>query len=108
MPSLRRSSSSPAVRSSPYPSSLGAVHRGQPHGNRRSSGSETSTRRVLADIEWWKVTDGQDAADVYSNDDPDDRDPQVPASEESLASDDLGVDRPQLSLPWSMPVDYEV
>ena len=56
MPSLRRTASSPAVRSSPY--SNGAV---APRGNghRRSSGSETTNRRVLADIEWWRVSDGQ-------------------------------------------------
>ncbi|KAH9484378.1 hypothetical protein JR316_0003859 [Psilocybe cubensis] len=56
MPSLRRTASSPAVRSSPYSSGLLAA-RG--NGHRRSSGSETSARRVLADIEWWRVTDGQ-------------------------------------------------
>ncbi|KAF9227849.1 hypothetical protein BS17DRAFT_800033 [Gyrodon lividus] len=65
MPSLRRSFSSPFVRSSPYPSSLSS---GNPSGNRarttgqqprRSSGSDTTGRRVLADIEWWRVYDGQ-------------------------------------------------
>ncbi|KAF9532230.1 hypothetical protein CPB83DRAFT_665981 [Crepidotus variabilis] len=56
MPSLRRTASSPAVRSSPY-SSAPVVVRGNP--NRRSSGSETTNRRVLADIEWWRVTEGQ-------------------------------------------------
>jgi hypothetical protein len=65
MPSLRRSASSPAVRSSPYnaPASRG-------HGHRRVSGSETSNRRVLADIEWWRVTDGQrdPSADQESED----------------------------------------
>ena len=56
MPSLRRTASSPIVRSSPY-SSGPLSSRGS--GHRRSSGSETSNRRVLADIEWWRVTDGQ-------------------------------------------------
>jgi len=56
MPSLRRTSSSPAVRSSPY--SNGALA-ARGNGHRRSSGSETTSRRVLADIEWWRVTDGQ-------------------------------------------------
>lgn len=56
MPSLRRTASSPAVRSSPY-SSGSPVARGG--GHRRSSGSETTNRRVLADIEWWRVTEGQ-------------------------------------------------
>ncbi|KAG1756426.1 uncharacterized protein EDB91DRAFT_1260733 [Suillus paluster] len=65
MPSLRRSFSSPSVRSSPYPSSLsnGSANntrsRVAAHGIRRSSDSETTERRVLADIEWWRVSDGQ-------------------------------------------------
>ncbi|KAJ3826627.1 hypothetical protein F5880DRAFT_1610064 [Lentinula raphanica] len=65
MPSLRRTVSSPAVRSSPYPalSSSGQVNSGPAtragYNNRRSSGSETANRRVLADIDWWRVTDGQ-------------------------------------------------
>lgn len=64
MPSLRRTFSSPSVRSSPYPtflSSSGNIGSGRlhGHGNRRSSGSETSSRRVLADLEWWRVVDGQ-------------------------------------------------
>lgn len=62
MPSLRRTISSPSVRSSPYPSLSSAVNGGpgsRGNGHRRSSGSETSGRRVLADIEWWRVADGQ-------------------------------------------------
>ncbi|KAG2157444.1 hypothetical protein DEU56DRAFT_906087 [Suillus clintonianus] len=65
MPSLRRSFSSPSVRSNPYPTSLsnGSVSNARPrvagHGFRRSSDSETTERRVLADIEWWRVSDGQ-------------------------------------------------
>lgn len=57
MPSLRRTASTPAVpRSSPYTLAVrgNAAHR-------RSSGSETSGRRVLADIDWWTVTEGQRA-----------------------------------------------
>jgi len=56
MPSLRRTLSSPAVRPSPY-SNAPLAARG--NGHRRSSGSDTTTRRVLADIEWWRVTEGQ-------------------------------------------------
>lgn len=68
MPSLRRTASSPAVRVAPYSSSLAAA-RG--NGHRRSSGSETSTRRVLADIEWWRVTDGQcDPSSGQDNEEP--------------------------------------
>jgi len=65
MPSLRRTFSSPTVRSSPYPtyspsSALYNASRAQGgHGHRRSSGSDVSHRRVLADIEWWRVADGQ-------------------------------------------------
>lgn len=70
MPSLRRTVSSPSVRSSltarssPYPTSLSSAANSGPatrpgHGHRRSSGSDTATRRVLADIEWWRVTEGQ-------------------------------------------------
>lgn len=56
MPSLRRTSSTPAVRLSPY-SNVSVATRG--NGHRRSSGSDTTTRRVLAEIEWWRVTEGQ-------------------------------------------------
>ncbi|KAI6150707.1 hypothetical protein BKA82DRAFT_3076837 [Pisolithus tinctorius] len=63
MPSLRRSASSPSVRSSPYPLSLSSAvsSRARTAGQqpRRSSGSDVSERRVLADIEWWRVADGQ-------------------------------------------------
>ncbi|KAI0647326.1 hypothetical protein C8Q79DRAFT_1000270 [Trametes meyenii] len=52
MPSLRRTLSSPSVRCSPYSYSSAGGH--QP---RRSSGSETASRRVLADIDWWLVHD---------------------------------------------------
>ncbi|KAI0054023.1 hypothetical protein FA95DRAFT_1568320 [Auriscalpium vulgare] len=58
MPSLRRTISSPAVRSSPYPSSQPS-QTARPGGQRRSSGSDVASRRVLADIDWWLVTDGQ-------------------------------------------------
>ncbi|TFK63236.1 hypothetical protein BDN72DRAFT_862261 [Pluteus cervinus] len=72
MPSLRRIASSPAVRR--YPACLSATSSTgsssaarlqQRHGFRRSSDSEVSTRRVLADLEWWKVVDGQ--CDSYSS-----------------------------------------
>lgn len=69
MPSLRRRFSSPSVRSSPYPTFLSSSDnvgsgRLSGHGNRRSSGSETSGRRVLADLEWWRVVDGQRDSDA--------------------------------------------
>ncbi|KAF9014108.1 hypothetical protein BDQ17DRAFT_1230707 [Cyathus striatus] len=72
MPSLRRTASSPAVRSSPYSSTYLGASRSSSNGghpNRRSAPSETSNRRVLADIEWWRVTDGQcQAADTEADD----------------------------------------
>ncbi|KAJ3904417.1 hypothetical protein F5879DRAFT_72384 [Lentinula edodes] len=73
MPSLRRTVSSPAVRSSPYPtlSSSGQLSSGPAtrpgHSHRRPSGSEIATRRVLADIEWWRVTDGQRDLEAEQN-----------------------------------------
>ena len=33
--------------------------RAHPHGHRRSSGSDLSDHKVLADIDWWCVADGQ-------------------------------------------------
>ena len=60
MPSLRRAFSSPSVRVSPYPALPSSrSHRVHPHGHRRSSGSDLSDRKVLADIDWWRVADGQ-------------------------------------------------
>ncbi|KAI0705867.1 hypothetical protein BC835DRAFT_1409925 [Cytidiella melzeri] len=56
MPSLRRTFSAPA-RSSPYSSSTQT--RTGSRSPRRSSGSETANRRVLADIDWWRVEEGQ-------------------------------------------------
>jgi hypothetical protein len=60
MPSLRRAFSSPSVRVSPYPALPSSrSHRAHPNGHRRSSGSDVSDRKVLADIDWWRVADGQ-------------------------------------------------
>lgn len=56
MPSLRRTSSHPNLRSSPYGPTQRTQH---PYPHRRSSGPETTRRRVLADIDWWTVSDGQ-------------------------------------------------
>ena len=86
MPSLRRtfSDSYSNPRSSPYPSALslsasGALNANNGSGSMRmrraASGSETSTRRVLADIEWWRVTPGQQS------------EPEENASEEDAALD---------------------
>jgi len=56
MPSLRRTSSHPSLRSSPYGPTQRTQH---PYPHRRSSAPETTRRRVLADIDWWTVSDGQ-------------------------------------------------
>ncbi|EPQ58279.1 hypothetical protein GLOTRDRAFT_114739 [Gloeophyllum trabeum ATCC 11539] len=73
MPSLRRTISSPSIRaarSAPYPS-IGSAGATRTHGHvpRRTSGSETASRRVLADIEWWRVLDGQREVDADSLED---------------------------------------
>ena len=100
MPSLRRTASSPAVRSSPY--SNGAVA-ARGNGHRRSSGSETTSRRVLADIEWWRVSDGQ--CDPSADQEQEDRTQDIVPLDESIGihiqSADAGVERQSpLSLPW--------
>ena len=69
MPSLRRTTSSPAVRSSPYPSSLSSSSHNlnTMGGNRpKRTVSDSMTRRVLADIEWWRVFDGQQQEDLFA------------------------------------------
>ncbi|KAG6820856.1 hypothetical protein H0H93_010683 [Arthromyces matolae] len=95
MPSLRRTISSPAVRSSPYPALSSSVSGGptRPGGHRRSSGSETSTRRVLADIEWWRVTDGQrdPDADQESEDPNRDQAPDSPSANTYALEELLGT-----------------
>ncbi|KAF6763787.1 hypothetical protein DFP72DRAFT_483395 [Ephemerocybe angulata] len=106
MPSLRRTVSSPVPRSSPYSSTLnGVTARGS--GHRRSSGSETASRRVLADIEWWRVTEGQcepgsgdQEAEEHTSDDAQ---PVVARATPggSYFEARTGVDHPlNLSLPW--------
>lgn len=56
--------------------------RAQGGGGPRRSGSNSTGRRVLADIEWWRVVEGQCSADPDHNDEDvghEDRDPeQVP------------------------------
>ncbi|THU85652.1 hypothetical protein K435DRAFT_805735 [Dendrothele bispora CBS 962.96] len=105
MPSLRRTVSSPAVRSSPYPSTApSAAQRVHGNGHRRSTGSEIVSRRVLADIEWWRVADGQRdlEAEQELEDANNDREPSPIRTNEELApaigfsapSDIAGVERP--------------
>lgn len=62
MPSLRRTTSSPIVRANPYPTSLSSSH--STHSSMaiirpKRTASDSLSRRVLADIEWWRVLDGQ-------------------------------------------------
>lgn len=109
MPSLRRTISSPSVRSIPYPSlsnAVSAAHGNRGNGHRRSSGSEISSRRVLADIEWWKVTDGQRLLDLDQESEDRNREQnQDSPTGQSLLTDELlgdvgllsaddGVERP--------------
>ncbi|KAF7363582.1 hypothetical protein MSAN_01014900 [Mycena sanguinolenta] len=103
MPSLRRTMSTPSVRPAPYavlsPTAAPRVHGS---GHRRSTGSETNGRRILADIEWWRVADGQ--RDVVSEQeleeqdlDPDQEDDLLPNQVAAVpvpngADGELGVD----------------
>ena len=87
MPSLRRTLSSPSVRSSPYsyPSSAntnGHATRAGGYQPRRSSGSDTNSRRVLADLDWWLVQDGQ--YEVAGPSGEQDADGQVAAENEQV------------------------
>ncbi|KAF7338162.1 hypothetical protein MVEN_02041100 [Mycena venus] len=91
-------------------------------GHRRSTGSETNGRRILADIEWWRVADGQ--RDVVSEQeleeqelDPDQEDDLPPNQVAAVpvpggAGGELGVERlstlahwaPHVPGPQEMPV----
>ncbi|KAJ7273289.1 hypothetical protein C8J57DRAFT_1063467 [Mycena rebaudengoi] len=126
MPSLRRTLSSPSVRTAPYPALLSAASaapglRNHGNGHRRSTGSETSNRRVLADIEWWRVADGQrdvvSDLDAEENDlDPDQEEDahgaEVPVTSAAGSTDEIGAERPSTPAHWlsnpgspEMPVD---
>ncbi|KAJ7940469.1 hypothetical protein B0H13DRAFT_13433 [Mycena leptocephala] len=89
MPSLRRALSSPNVRPAPYallnPTTAGSRAHGS--GHRRSTGSETTGRRVLADIEWWRVADGQ--RDVVSEQELEEQD--LDPDEEAHLPDQVAV-----------------
>ncbi|TFK42287.1 hypothetical protein BDQ12DRAFT_675951 [Crucibulum laeve] len=101
MPSLRRTASSPSVRSSPYSSSSSASVATRGHGHRRSSGSETTGRRVLADIEWWRVTDGQCDPSAADRDDQDlVADDALAIAVASATSPDLGLEQLHAPSPW--------
>jgi hypothetical protein len=77
----------------PYPSLSNAVNAAQGNrgnGHRRSSGSEISSRRVLADIEWWRVTDGQCVLDADQESEDRNRDQnQDSPTGQSLLADEL-------------------
>ncbi|KAF8212066.1 hypothetical protein K438DRAFT_1957845 [Mycena galopus ATCC 62051] len=101
MPSLRRTLSTPSVRSAPYallsPTAAPRIH-GSAH--RRSTGSELAVRRVLADIQWWRVADGQ--RDVVSEQELEEQDLD-PDQEDDFPPDQVaavpvpggaGVERP--------------
>lgn len=104
MPSLRRTASSPSVRLAPYSYLSPQVARG--HGHRRSSGSETSSRRVLADIEWWKVTDGQcdTNVDQESEDSTRDDEDNVAGAGTITLSTELGVEHHSTQIPWILSI----
>lgn len=117
MPSLRRSFSSPSVRSNPYPTSLSsnasasnARARVAGHGFRRSSDSETTERRVLADIEWWRVSDGQRDLDAAQDQAEPDQDVQdsvyVSAGGAITLSGSHSPQTPPLVLHDLPPIDF--
>jgi hypothetical protein len=119
-PSLRRTFSSPSVRPSPYPLGLSNSNVGSGrvygHRHRRSSGSDTSTRRVLADLEWWRVVDGQHDGDAEQETEDSEQDQGqghdggVPSGNTQSLIEDTGVERPSTPLTWTFesPHDVEV
>ncbi|KAJ7046968.1 hypothetical protein C8F04DRAFT_937959 [Mycena alexandri] len=107
MPSLRRSSSTPSVRSAPY-ALLSSVPgpRVQGSGHRRSTGSETSNRRVLADIvEWWRVSAGQHSdvvpeQELEEHDLDQDQEDDLQVIPNGAVGGQLGAERPATPVPW--------
>lgn len=113
-PSLRRTFSSPSVRASPYPTAFSnslnaASGRVNGQANRRSSGSETTGRRVLADLEWWRVVDGQHAIDgeVVPEDQEQVQDEEQEQPSLNIVSDE-DVERPSTPVNWSFESSQEV
>ncbi|KAL0946715.1 hypothetical protein HGRIS_012900 [Hohenbuehelia grisea] len=106
MPSLRRSLSSPTVRSTPYPTSSSQSSRAHGQGHRRSSGSETSSRRVLADIEWWRVADGQRESAADRDHESDDRHPDHTQNQGPVegSARDAGIESPSTLVSWASPL----
>lgn len=105
-PSLRRTFSSPAVRPSPYPTAFSNSSSGRAHGSRRSSGSESVCRRVLADLEWWKVVDGQHDAEAaqelgVERELDQGQDAEAPSVNSQLSPVEVvGVERPSTPPTW--------
>ncbi|KAK7020484.1 hypothetical protein R3P38DRAFT_3318609 [Favolaschia claudopus] len=114
MPSLRRTLSTPSVRPAPYvlqsASTTGSRTNGGSGHHRRSTGSELNPgRRVLADIDWWRVADGQrDVAERELEEqdlDPEQEDTILPDQVAAVpipsgAGDEFGVDRPTTPALW--------
>ena len=100
MPSLRRFPSSAAGRRSPYSSASVRARR-----CRRSAPSETSGRRVLADITWWTVAEGQCDSNLVDISD-------APFTENNIndaSPIDASVQQPStLVLPWVSTVSEDV
>ncbi|KAI0306612.1 hypothetical protein B0F90DRAFT_779098 [Multifurca ochricompacta] len=103
MPSLRRAISTPSVRISPYPSPPGShSYRPHPYGYRRSSGPDVSTRKVLADIDWWRVADGQ--REQGNEEEDEERDV---GEDDVLASLSFGIPQPPVTADHSEGVSVE-
>jgi len=111
MPSLRRAFSSPSVRVSPYPALPSSrSHRAQPHGHRRSSGSDVSDRKVLADIDWWRVAGGQRERAGEEEDEAEGEERDVvgeenPAPADSADSDAMAIASQNDAIP-GLPITY--
>jgi hypothetical protein len=98
MPSLRRAFSTPSVRVSPYPVLPSSrSHRPHPHGHRRSSGSDVSDRKVLADIDWWRVADGQRERGSEEEDEEEERD--VGEDPQPVSADSADSEVPRVAIP---------
>lgn len=74
------------MRATPYPTSQTGFGRSQGHSRRRSSGSDSSTRRVLADLDWWRVTDTQLEIEPAQDAEDEEQDPEIEESTQETQS----------------------
>ncbi|KAI0256659.1 hypothetical protein BJV78DRAFT_1165990 [Lactifluus subvellereus] len=90
MPSLRRAFSTPSVRVSPYPVLPSSrSHRPHPHA--------TGGPPVLADIDWWRVADGQRERGSEEEDEEEERD--VGEDPTPISVDSADSEMPRVAIP---------